>query len=181
MNHFIQYPDGRRSKDISVDGSGSIHLVPGSFNPLHAGHRRIFEYAKKISSCVYYEISTRRVGKEVLSSDEIEKRLEQFAWYAPIIVTDVPLFKEKIALGCFKNFRNIYIHCGEDTARRFADMNKPEEFDSRFHMFVYERFVDGELKQLDKSWAWPNMIAVNDWGREVAHISSSEIRRTHVK
>lgn len=91
---------------------GQMHVLCGSYDPLHDGHRWVYEsidpdamvvqrYASNgyavaaTTSSKYFEISTSRIGKEDLSQDELMKRLRQFTGYADVLVTSQPLFADK--------------------------------------------------------------------------------------
>ncbi|MGL4420677.1 MAG: hypothetical protein ACRCZF_08440 [Gemmataceae bacterium] len=108
-------PDGSRSK-------GSVlppRLVfPGSFAPLHAGHRTLAAVAARfMGDPVHFEISIRNVDKPDLVAEEIERRVEQFREYAPVWITQVPTFPEKALL-----FPGATFVLGFDTAMRLFDI-----------------------------------------------------------
>src|SRR5437870_5800782 len=55
-------------------------LLPGSFNPLHAGHSQLAAAAQKLLACeVHFELSIANVDKPELNLDEIRRRITQFA------------------------------------------------------------------------------------------------------
>lgn len=121
---------------------GILHVVPGSFNPVHDAHRWMYEsideestievkYSKSshvvyaTSSAKYFEISTSRFGKESLSEEEILNRARQFSGYAPVLVTTQSLFINKYEV--LKPFgEHIVFHIGMDTYERLMDFNGSE-------------------------------------------------------
>ena len=112
-----------------------------------------------------------------MGQDELDKRLNQFLWYAPVIVTNQMLLCNKVALPIFKDLKRIGIHIGADTAKRLIQMNSINDFMPNVFIYVYERIIDDVIHQIQGKEKWPNMILVNDWGRNVAHLASSQIRK----
>lgn len=89
-------------------------LLPGSFDPLHYGHRELVNVATKIlGHPVAFELSAFNVDKPPLERQTILKRLTQFAGHNPIYVTNAPTFLEKARL-----FPNTIFVVGYDTAER---------------------------------------------------------------
>ena len=114
---------------------GVLHVVPGSFNPVHAAHRWMYESIDDESiigrrvggyeavcattSAKYFEISTSRFGKEDLTDQELLTRLRQFSGYAPVLVTTQSLFSDKYAV--LKPFgEKVVFHVGMDTYERLV-------------------------------------------------------------
>ena len=90
-------------------------VLPGSFNPLHSGHRQLRQTAAEFLDCkVTYELSIRNVDKPRLSTAEIQRRLTQIN--APILLTEAPLFTQKADL-----FPGACFVIGFDTAERLLD------------------------------------------------------------
>lgn len=83
-------------------------ILPGSFNPVHIGHRRLLEAAVDylrsrdgglLSSVTgAYELSVRNADKPPLSADVVRRRLREFIEEERVIVSNAPLFTEKAAL-----------------------------------------------------------------------------------
>ncbi|KAJ8902023.1 hypothetical protein NDN08_004224 [Rhodosorus marinus] len=79
-------------------------VLPGSFNPLHIGHQKLFEAAKRLSGerQAAYELAVVNADKGRLSVDETLRRVEQFRGESQVILTTKPLFVEKMNIlpGC---------------------------------------------------------------------------------
>jgi len=91
-------------------------VFPGSFDPLHDGHRSMARLAEEIAERpVEFELSIANVDKPPLDYREIETRLAQFAG-RPLWLTRAPRFLEKLAL-----FPRSTFVLGADTFVRLAD------------------------------------------------------------
>ena len=92
-------------------------LLPGAFNPLHAGHRHMAQIARaRLQAEVAFEISVTNVDKPPLDYYEIERRLQGFDRGDQVWLTRAPTFVEKAAL-----FPGVTFLVGADTIRRIAD------------------------------------------------------------
>lgn len=92
-------------------------VMPGSFHPLHEGHRRMAALAaKKLGAPVDFELSIENVEKPPLDFEEMNDRAAQFADDVRIWFTHAPRMKQKAAL-----FPGAVIVCGVDTLLRVAD------------------------------------------------------------
>ena len=121
---YIVYPDGQISKDL-ISSKPVLDIVPGSFNPLHGGHRKIFDFAKKYNTNIYYEISVSRIDKDTYSLAELNHILSQFAWYAPVIVTNAARFIDKVNALHYVNLKQIInFNVGFDTAKRLIQQEQ---------------------------------------------------------
>lgn len=101
-------------------------LLPGSFNPIHAGHEQMRQTAQTILGCpVWYELSVHNADKPPLSVGELAQRLNfirQSADRYPdtgIILTNAPYFIQKARL-----FPNTTFIVGADTIERLGDIQK---------------------------------------------------------
>ena len=91
-------------------------ILPGSFNPIHDGHRRLRQAAAEfLKRPVVYELSRHNVDKPDLSEEQTRQRLQQ-PFDAPVLVTRAALFTQKAAL-----FPGCWFVVGFDTARRILD------------------------------------------------------------
>lgn len=92
-------------------------LLPGAFNPIHAGHRGLAAVAAEILGLpVAYELSIANVDKPPLSSAEVQRRRAQFVGDAPVWLTHAPRFVQKASL-----FPGAVFVVGADTAMRVVD------------------------------------------------------------
>src|SRR5690242_20225890 len=89
-------------------------LFPGSFNPLHDGHRTLAALAgERLGGVGAFELSIANVDKPDLPDDEVRRRLEQFRGRAAVVVTRAPTFVQKAEL-----FPGATFVLGADTAAR---------------------------------------------------------------
>ena len=103
-------------------GAGRL-LLPGSFNPLHAGHRGLATAAAR--HCGWppaLELSVLNVDKPPLSYEQLSGRLQPLRGQFDVVVTRAPTFVEKARLlpgTCFA--------IGYDTAVRLFDARYYDE------------------------------------------------------
>ena len=92
-------------------------LLPGSFHPLHAGHRTLAAVAgRMLGAAVEYELSRTNVDKPELDEAEIDRRRKQFAEGERLWVTRAATFVEKAKL-----FPGTTFVIGYDSAVRLID------------------------------------------------------------
>lgn len=98
-------------------------VFPGSFNPLHAGHRRMMELAiSKTGRAGYYELSITNADKASLTIEQLAKRInakeidQRFA-PAGLLLSRLPMFEQKAAA-----FPGAIFIVGADTLRRINDL-----------------------------------------------------------
>ncbi|MEN6407938.1 MAG: hypothetical protein ABFC77_15900 [Thermoguttaceae bacterium] len=92
-------------------------LFPGSFNPPHAGHRRMADIACQwLGQRPTFELSIENVDKPPLDFLEIERRLKLFSPDEPVCLTHAATFLEKTRL-----FPGATFVVGLDTLRRVAE------------------------------------------------------------
>lgn len=110
----LHLPDGSVSHAVP---SEPLAIFPGSFNPLHDGHRALAAVvAQKFGRAVHFELSRTNVDKPELPDELLLARAEQFRGYAPLWVTRAAIFEEKSAL-----FPGARFVVGFDTAIRLLD------------------------------------------------------------
>ena len=79
--------------DVRV-GLGPLALLPGSFHPLHRGHTVLAAVAAaRLGVPVHFELSVTNADKPELPRDEVERRLAQFAGFAPVWLTRAATFE----------------------------------------------------------------------------------------
>jgi len=106
-----------RVETVCPGGMPARAILPGAFNPLHVGHRRMVQIAREmLDAPVVMEISIVNVDKPPLDYQEIERRLGQFAEAECVCLTRAATFEEKSRL-----FPGATFLVGVDTLRRIAD------------------------------------------------------------
>jgi nicotinic acid mononucleotide adenylyltransferase len=104
--------DGR----VRAGGPRPALLLPGAFNPIHAGHWGLAEVAAKLTGAIAaFELSVTNVDKPPLGLEEVSRRLAQFAGRAPVWLVRAPTFSEKAPL-----FPGATFVVGADTAERIV-------------------------------------------------------------
>jgi nicotinamide mononucleotide (NMN) deamidase PncC len=102
---------------IGPAGESPQIVMPGAFNPLHDGHRRMMQVAKEmLGQPAIAEISILNVDKPPLDYTESERRLAQFPADQPVCLSRAATFEEKSRL-----FIGATFIVGVDTLRRIAD------------------------------------------------------------
>lgn len=92
-------------------------VLPGAFNPLHDGHRRMMQVAQQtLEQSAAAEVSILNVDKPPLDFLEIERRLRQFPTDQTVFLTRAATFDDKSRL-----FAGATFIVGVDTLRRIAD------------------------------------------------------------
>jgi hypothetical protein len=171
-------PDGQHIEFVNMASPRSIDLVPGSFNPLHDAHKELYVACKEPESIKAFEISIRRFDKELLSLEELKARIKQFAWYAPVLITNASLFIEKCGLlsNCSKRPR---FHIGVDTAERIIKAHGVSGTQGIFGEFVvYDRLVEGKIHSINDFPVKPNNFRHGAFVSGLVHgISSTELRQ----
>lgn len=109
-----------RAGRARLDGPSSVDVeravFPGSFDPLHDGHRAMRRIAARVAGTeVAFELSLRNVDKPSLDHAEIAARARGFAG-APAWLTSAATFVEKVAL-----FPGAVFVVGADTFARLWD------------------------------------------------------------
>jgi len=131
VKSILYLPNGEMLTNVPIHKlKNKVHMVPGSFNPLHSGHTLLLEQCcnydteqgcsngiEKGSNGVY-ELCISNVDKDTLDKTEILKRLEQFksSNKYPVILTNTPTFSQKAEL-----FPGLDYSIGIDTALRLVD------------------------------------------------------------
>ncbi len=108
---------------VNADGSwmeetrAPTVLFPGSFNPLHDGHRTLAAVASRmLGRPVAFELSITNVDKPSLNVEDFTSRLSSFRGYAPVWLTRAATFERKAEL-----FPGCTFVVGYDTAIRLID------------------------------------------------------------
>ncbi len=108
-------------------------LFPGSFHPLHQGHRRMVALASaRLHQGVHLEISVTNADKPELDFLTIGQRVREAEAFAPVVLTQAPRFVDKARL-----FPGATFLIGADTAVRLNHV----------------RFYDDSLRKRDAAIA----------------------------
>jgi hypothetical protein len=123
-------PDGQ----LLVTAPRPVVLLPGSFNPLHAGHVMLARVAEELKQQpLAFEISVTNVDKPPLAGHAVRHRLAQFAWRSPVELTRAPTFLEKSRL-----FPATTFVIGADTAERLVAPRYYGDDEARMHVALEE-------------------------------------------
>ena len=112
----VRRPDGGMEAEGAVPGA----LLPGSFNPLHTGHRELMDAAQSahpelVGGWAGFELSVTNVDKPPLEKAEILRRLARFGPGDTVALTRAETFQKKAAL-----FPRTTFLLGWDTAVRLV-------------------------------------------------------------
>ena len=91
----MRHPNGT----MHVEGEAPGVLLPGSFNPIHIGHREMLaKGTERAGKSGAYELSVTNVDKPPLEKSEILRRLDQFGAEDTVVLTRAETFQKKAAL-----------------------------------------------------------------------------------
>lgn len=91
-------------------------VLPGAFNPIHDGHRRMRADAeRRLGQRVGYELSIANVDKPPLDYQELNMRLKQFD-PGEVVLTNAPTFIDKA-----RTLGGVVFVVGTDTMQRVAE------------------------------------------------------------
>jgi hypothetical protein len=130
LDRVTAQPDGQ----MMLSAPRPPVLLPGSFNPLHAGHLLLARVAEELTQQpLAFEISVTNVDKPPLTGETVRHRLTQFAWKSPVELTRAPTFVEKSRL-----FPRTTFVIGADTAERLVAAKYYGDDDDRMHVALEE-------------------------------------------
>lgn len=164
-----------------------VVLLPGSFNPLHHGHIGLAGMIERMTGRkVVYEMTNYHPNKGVISYEELERRMNQFRSFAPVVVSDhAPLYIDKA-----RKYPGVPMVMGADAA--FELLNPVHYHNSLMEMYdVLGEFRDvgtvlyvvGRYVEREKTYMTLQDLPIPDRFRDIFRdvsfredISSSAIR-----
>jgi hypothetical protein len=130
VDRVTALPDGQ----MMLSAPRPLVLLPGSFNPVHAGHVLLARVAEELrQQPLAFEISVTNVDKPPLARNTVRHRLAQFAWKSPVELTRAPTFVEKSRL-----FPRTTFVIGADTAERLVAPRYYGDDEGRMHVALEE-------------------------------------------
>ena len=169
------------------DHDGKL-ILPGSFNPLHDGHRQMLATAQQITGIAgALELTVFNADKPPLDFVSLNARLK-YAQEIPLWLTNVANFTDKAKL-----FNQCTFALGIDTLVRIADLrfyqHQQEMLDKAFDLFenhnirflVFGRKVNNEFVNLDDVPIAPRLKSMCQSVPESEYrndLSSSALRQT---
>lgn len=144
-------------KNGSPFQTGFLHLVSGSFNPIHDAHKNIFNGIDATEKM--FEIAIERIDKEFLSLEALRPRLEQMHGVGPILVNRWPYFIQKT--GILRNW-TVTFYIGIDTAVRLLEAHGLagiQGINAKF--IVHDRIMSGEHLGLHNHKSFEGRIPMN--------------------
>ena len=183
--------DEGASTPLEEGSPGPLVVLPGSFNPLHDGHRKMARVAREITGLeTVFELAVVNVDKPPLEETEIRRRLNGLKGEGRVFLTQTPTFWRKAAL-----FPGSVFVIGWDTMIRLIDPKYYGDSETAMltalaeiwargcRFLVAGRQIDGSFRTLDEipipQGFHPLFQAIPE-SLFRADISSTELRESRV-
>lgn len=183
INSFVAYANGNLMGLVESPFyfASKLDVFPGSYNPLHDGHRAIYDLIdNRFNEVKLFEISVERLGKSNLSAQDIEERVSQFRGYAHVLITNAPRIIHKAGL---LRHDNLIFHIGIDTYDRMLEDYGPIGIQGiAGHFKVYDRKINDRVESFASRPNKPiNCSQGQARSESLLGISSTNIRACHPK
>lgn len=162
-------------------------LLPGSFNPVHEGHRRMIGVAAaRLAADAAYELAIANPDKPPLSAEDAAARLARFGRNEVVWITRAPTFPEKARI-----FPGAAFAVGVDTIVRIAEpryyggvegLERALSILGQCRFLVFGRRTGAAFETLESVILPAPLRALCDGLPEAdfrADISSTDLRRAH--
>lgn len=152
-------------------------IYPGSFNPLHEGHKAIFKLAKKILDIEpIFEICIKNFDKGTIDAKEMERRLGQFKDY-PYMLSRGQYFRDKVKILRDELPDNpIIFLLGNDTWERIETKDYDFFLRNNVRFLVFPRYGKRpEFAKYPKLLVYVDDDYLHDFN-SIPKISSTQIR-----
>ena len=142
----VHAADLLKAPSINISTNGLLVVYPGSYDPWHYGHERVYNIAEvQIGVTPVLEITMSNVDKGLVDYITLEDRLKTIPSDIPYIVTPAPTFVEKMIYiyKLYPDVKGIIFVVGADTWNRIwlpLEIGTPEK--------VYDVFKNNNVKFL---------------------------------
>ena len=142
----VHAADLLKAPSINISTTGILVVYPGSYDPWHYGHERVYNIAEmQLGITPVLEITMSNVDKGLVDYITLEDRLKTIPREIPYMVTPAPTFVEKMIYiyKLYPDVKGIVFVVGVDTWNRIwlpLEIGTPEK--------VYDIFKNNNVKFL---------------------------------